>query len=118
MSIRSDGHLVRRSRCRPVSSPLCWRLVASSGPASLFSQSHVVTKVRSCEPLNVSPAFLIDGYWPPLYPRIEYDAELLLGRAKELGCSVVRFPSVGKWATYPSEINAAASRSGRTRPDR
>ncbi|TXI80050.1 MAG: hypothetical protein E6Q40_15310, partial [Cupriavidus sp.] len=68
--------------------------------------AHPVSSPRSgsCEPLNVSPAFLIDGYWPPLYPRIEYDAEVMLGRAKELGCSVVRFPSVGKWATYPSEI--------------
>lgn len=54
--------------------------------------------------LDSSPAFLIDGYWPPLFPRIEYDARELLGRAQDLGCSVVRFPSVGKWATYPSAI--------------
>ncbi len=65
---------------------------------------HPISLTRSPSWLDGSPSFLIDGYWPPLFPKIEYDAREMLGRAKALGCSVIRFPSVGKWATYPSTI--------------
>lgn len=48
--------------------------------------------------------FLIESYFPPFHPRLEYDPEAALARVAAMGCDVLRFGTVGKWALYPSAV--------------
>ncbi len=46
--------------------------------------------------------FLLESYFPPFHPRLEYDPEATVARVADMGCDVLRFGTIGKWALYPS----------------
>lgn len=48
--------------------------------------------------LQQSRTLLIDAYWPPLNPELDYDAEKLVATAKRLNADTVRFGTIGKYA--------------------
>jgi len=48
-----------------------------------------------------SRTLLIDAYWPPLNPRLEYDATDLARACTELNANAVRFGTAGKYALVP-----------------
>jgi hypothetical protein len=49
--------------------------------------------------IKTARVFLIDAYQPPFAPTLEYDAELLAATMEEMNANVVRFGTMGKYAT-------------------
>ena len=54
--------------------------------------------------LRRSRTLLYDAYWPPFYPRLDYDPEKGIAIAKKLNANAIRFGTIGKWALFPSKI--------------
>jgi hypothetical protein len=51
-----------------------------------------------------SRTLLIDAYWPPLNPALEFDADELAAAVRELNADAVRFGTAGKYALVPSDV--------------
>jgi hypothetical protein len=51
-----------------------------------------------------SRTLLIDAYWPPFNPVIEFEAEKLIQKAVELNADTIRFPAIGKYAMIQNSI--------------
>jgi hypothetical protein len=49
--------------------------------------------------IQTARVFLMDAYQPPFAPELEYDAEALAEVMDEMNVNVVRFPTMGKYAT-------------------
>ena len=45
-------------------------------------------------------ALIVEGYGPPLYPKIEFDAKKCREIIRDLGANVIRFPPIGYYAYY------------------
>ncbi len=54
--------------------------------------------------LRRSRTLLVDAYWPPLYPRIEFDARVLVEAMEVLHADTVRFGAAGKYGLIQSAI--------------
>ena len=54
--------------------------------------------------LRRSRTLLYDAYWPPFYPRLDYDPGKGIAIAKKLNANAIRFGTIGKWALFPSKI--------------
>ena len=48
--------------------------------------------------LQQSRTLLIDAYWPPLNPTLEFDAEKLIQTAENVNANTIRFGTMGKYA--------------------
>ncbi len=46
---------------------------------------------------------IAEGYSPPFYPSLDYDAEKAVAIARELGCNAFRFPSYSYVAYFPTQ---------------
>src|SRR5690606_9800767 len=51
--------------------------------------------------LQTARVFLIDAYQPPFAPELEYDAQAIVETMVDMHANVLRFPTVGKYATIP-----------------
>src|ERR1044071_9876480 len=49
--------------------------------------------------LSTARIFLIDAYYPPFAPKLEFDAEKLARTMQEMHVNVVRMSTMGKYAT-------------------
>lgn len=45
---------------------------------------------------------LLEGYAPPLYPKLDYDPEYAAGLVKSSGANILRFPALSYYAYYPT----------------
>src|SRR6266705_2182515 len=49
--------------------------------------------------LNTARIFMIDAYYPPFAPTLEFDAEKLAQTMQDMHVNVVRMSTMGKYAT-------------------
>src|SRR3982751_6105293 len=49
--------------------------------------------------LNTARIFLVDAYYPPFAPKLEFDAEKLAQTMQDMHVNVVRMSTMGKYAT-------------------
>ncbi len=59
---------------------------------------------------------LLESYWAPLWPTIEYDPARMVERLGELGADTLRFGTIGYWAHFPTphlRLHPELERSGR-----
>jgi Hypothetical glycosyl hydrolase 6/Beta-galactosidase trimerisation domain len=54
--------------------------------------------------LQQSRTLLIDAYWPPLNPTLEFDAEKLIQTAKNVNANAIRFGTIGKYALIQNDF--------------
>jgi len=65
-------------------------------------ESSIKTSINSDDPFNwikTARVFLIDAYYPPFTPELEYDAELLAETANNMNANLVRIGTMGMYAT-------------------
>jgi hypothetical protein len=48
--------------------------------------------------------FLLEAYFPPFHPRLEYDPATAVARVADMACNVLRFGAAGHWALFPSRF--------------
>jgi len=53
--------------------------------------------------LKTGRVHIIDGYCPPLYPKIDFDADRMVQIIKETGGNIVRMQPIGYYAYYPTK---------------
>lgn len=73
-------------------------------PPACTKQDHPESQVTitDSDPFNwikTARVFLLDAYYPPFAPELEYDAELLAETVEEMHGNVVRLGTMGKYAT-------------------
>lgn len=54
--------------------------------------------------LQQSRTLLIDAYWPPLNPTLEFDAEKLIQTVKAVNANAIRFGTIGKYALIQNDF--------------
>lgn len=47
--------------------------------------------------------FLLEGYQPPLFPKLDYDPEYAAKLTEQAGAKILRFPAMAYYAYYPTE---------------
>jgi hypothetical protein len=62
-------------------------------------QEKVVDETSQFDWIKTARVFLIDAYYPPFAPELEYDAELLAETVLDMNANVVRVGTMGKYAT-------------------
>src|SRR5947199_9776046 len=70
--------------------PVLIILFLSSAPAAFAQQYNW---------LNTARIFLIDAYYPPFAPKLEFNAEKLAETMQDMHVNVVRMSTMGKYAT-------------------
>jgi hypothetical protein len=80
---------------------VAWALSFHSGNARSQPAVPFHNRPRSAlfDWIKTARVFLIDAYQPPLAPKLEYDAERLAATMAEMNANVVRFGTMGKYAT-------------------
>lgn len=53
--------------------------------------------------LRTARTLLLDAYWPPFNPRLEFDAAPVARALRTLGADTIRFGTMGKYALLPNE---------------
>ena len=53
--------------------------------------------------LKTGRVLIVDGYCPPLYPKIDFDADRMVQIVKETGGNIVRMQPIGYYAYYPTK---------------
>ena len=65
-----------------------------------YSQpTRIFDKDDTFDWLQTARVFLLDAYQPPFAPELEYDAESLSETMVDMNANVLRFPTMGKYAT-------------------
>ncbi len=54
--------------------------------------------------LQQSRTLLIDAYWPPLNPALEFDAKKLIKTAQNINANAIRFGTMGKYALIQNDF--------------
>ena len=54
--------------------------------------------------LQQSRTLLIDAYWPPLNPALEFDAKKLIQTAESVNANAIRFGTMGKYALIQNDF--------------
>lgn len=68
--------------------------------AALNAQpSHIFDKDNRFDWILTARVFLLDAYQPPFAPELEYDAEVFADAMVEMNANVLRFGTMGKYAT-------------------
>jgi hypothetical protein len=65
----------------------------------LFLSIVQKTFAQQYEWLNTARIFLVDAYYPPFAPKLEFDAEKLAQTMQDMHVNVVRMSTMGKYAT-------------------
>jgi hypothetical protein len=89
--------------CRSKRIPVCFMLTGAiilSSISSMYAQSlDVFNKDARYGWLQSSRVFLLDAYQPPFAPELEYDVESWVETMVDMNVNVLRFPTMGKYAT-------------------
>src|SRR5690554_2274447 len=72
---------------------ICSTLISNSQPLDVFEKDNKFSWLQS------SRVFLLDAYQPPFAPELEYDAKSWAKTMVEMNVNVLRFPTMGKYAT-------------------
>jgi hypothetical protein len=67
--------------------------------AALFAGSAVTNSAPRADWLQTARVFLIDAYYPPMAPEMEFDAEALAATMEAMNVNTVRMATMGKYAT-------------------
>ncbi len=54
--------------------------------------------------LQQSRTLLVDAYWPPLNPKLEFDADKLIKTVQDANANTIRFGTIGKYALIQNEF--------------
>ncbi len=74
-------------------------IILLSMPIARAQTSNVFDKDTSGGWLQSSRVFLLDAYQPPFAPELEYDVEAWVETMIDMNVNVLRFPTMGKYAT-------------------
>ena len=91
----SKTRINRDTTCCRIGAFLCAVLLNAVSPSG--QASDVPSEVSDW--LQTARVFLIDAYYPPMAPEMEFDAESLAKTMEEMNVNTVRMATVGKYAT-------------------
>ena len=83
----------------PVYFMLTGTIILSSIPATRAQSLDLFNKDARYGWLQSSRVFLLDAYQPPFAPELEYDVESWVETMVDMNVNVLRFPTMGKYAT-------------------
>lgn len=83
----------------PVYFMLTGTIILSSTPATRAQSLDLFNKDARYGWLQSSRVFLLDAYQPPFAPELEYDVESWVETMVDMNVNVLRFPTMGKYAT-------------------
>jgi hypothetical protein len=75
------------------------RFIAHAIVTLFFIGSSPCISAQQYDWLSTARIFLIDAYYPPFAPKLEFDAEKLAQTMQEMHVNVVRMSTMGKYAT-------------------